>query len=39
MEIQTNAEIHLMEQLVMTMDVEPSWGHVWTPTKNDVFRY
>jgi hypothetical protein len=23
----------------MTMDVEPSWGHVWTPSKNDVFQY
>jgi hypothetical protein len=19
--------------------MEPSWGHVWTPTENDVFRY
>jgi hypothetical protein len=34
MEIQTDTEIHLMEWLVVIMDVEPSWGHVWTPTKN-----
>ncbi len=28
-----------MEQLVVTMDVEPSWGHVQILTKNDVFWY
>jgi hypothetical protein len=28
-----------MEWLFMTMDAEPLWGHVWTPTGNDVFWY
>jgi hypothetical protein len=28
-----------MEQLVVTTDTKPSWGHVWTLTENDVFRY
>jgi hypothetical protein len=28
-----------MEQLVVTSDAKPLWGHVWTPTKNDVFGY
>lgn len=28
-----------MERMVMTMDVEPLWGHVWTLTGNDVFWY
>jgi hypothetical protein len=37
LEIQTNIGIHLMERLVVIMDVEPLRGHVWTPTKNDVF--
>jgi hypothetical protein len=37
--IRIDTKIHLMEQLVMIMDVEPSRGHVWSPTKNDVFRY
>jgi hypothetical protein len=38
-EIQTNIRIHSMEQSVVTMDKEPSQGHVWTPIKNDVFQY
>jgi len=28
-----------MEQLVVITVTKPSWGHVWTPTKNDVFHY
>jgi hypothetical protein len=27
-----------MERLVMTIDVEDSWGHVWTPLKM-IFWY
>jgi hypothetical protein len=28
-----------MEWFVVSMNVEPSLGHVWTPIENDVFRY
>jgi hypothetical protein len=38
-EIQIDNGIHLMEQLVMATDVEPSRGHVWTPIKIDVIIY
>jgi sensor domain CHASE-containing protein len=31
LEIQTNTKIHSMEQLVMTMDMEPSWGPYLDP--------
>jgi hypothetical protein len=39
LEIRIDTKIHSMEWLVMTMDTKPSKGHVWTPAKNDVFRY
>ncbi len=37
LEIQTNMGIHSMEQLVVITDMKPSWGHFWTPTRNDFF--
>jgi hypothetical protein len=39
LEIQIDIKIHSMEHLVVITNVEPSWGHVWTPIENDVFRY
>jgi len=39
LEIQIDTKIHSMEWLVMTMDTKPFDGHVWTPARNDVFRY
>ncbi len=38
-EIQIDTKIHSMEWLVATTDAKPLWGHVWTPTKNDVLWY
>jgi hypothetical protein len=37
--IQIDTKIHSIEQLVIITNVKPSWGHVWTLIKNDVFRY
>lgn len=39
LEIQIDIGIHLMEQLFMTTNVEPSRGLIWTPTKNDIFLF
>jgi hypothetical protein len=39
LEIQIDIKIHSMEWLFVITNVEPLWGHVWTPIENDVFQY
>jgi hypothetical protein len=35
--IRTDTRMHSMDQWVVTMDVEPLQGHVWTSTENGFF--